>query len=239
MLLLHSPIPLGKSARLVATMAAIAPLLLGAAEQPSRKLPPLPSEAGVRVEKPTGDGVHYSQGSGVLLGDGLVLTAAHVVKYNPQDPKVTLIMAGWRVDGTLAAIGGPDSIDLALVKTSRAAIPVALRDLAPVTICSHNPGISTPVTVAALGEVSAAMTVATPAKPRGPDNAWANMLTTPYHQGASGGGVFDAREGCLAGVLIEEVSGYVKPDTPFVDMTVFIPALDIAAFVAKYRAEHP
>jgi hypothetical protein len=236
--LLRPPVPLGKSARRVAVMIAVASLLLGASE-PSRKLPPLPAEVGVRVEKPAGDGVHYSQGSGVLLGGGLVVTAAHVVKYNPQDPKVTVVMAGWRVDGALAAIGGPDSVDLALVKTPYAAIPMALRDLEPVTICSHNPGINTPVTVAAVGEVSAAMTAATPARPRGPDNAWTNMLTTPYHQGSSGGGVFDAREGCLAGILIEEVSGYVKPDTPFVDMTVFVPASEIAAFVARYRAEHP
>ena len=117
---LHTPVPLAKSAWRIAAIVALAPLLLGA-EEPSRRIPPLPAEVGVRVEKPAGDGVHYSQGSGVLLGDGLVLTAAHVVKYNPQDPKVTVVMAGWRVDGTLAAIGGPDSVDLALVKTPRGA----------------------------------------------------------------------------------------------------------------------
>lgn len=235
---LHTPVPLAKSAWRIAAIAALAPLLLGA-EEPSRRIPPLPAEVGVRVEKPAGDGVHYSQGSGVLLGDGLVLTAAHVVKYNPQDPKVTVVMAGWRVSGTLAAIGGPDSVDLALVKTPRGAVPMALRDLEPVAICSRNPAINTPVIVAAVGEISAAMTAATPAKPRGPDNAWTNMLTTPYHQGSSGGGVFDAGEGCLAGVLIEEVSGHVRPDAPFIDVTVFVPASDIAAFMAKYRAEYP
>jgi hypothetical protein len=207
-------------------VSALAAALVSAA-------PPTPAEIGVRVEKAVGDGRRYSQGSGVLIGDGLVLTAAHVLKYNPGDPKVTVVMGGWRVEGKLAALGGPDTVDVALVKVERAAIPLGLRDLPPAPICPSNPGLNQPVTVAALGQVSSAMTAATPVRP-GAD--WTNMLSTPYHRGASGGGVFDARKGCLAGVLALEVSGRITPDAPFIDMTAFIPATDIAAFVEKYRA---
>ena len=215
-------------------VAVVALLAAGAA----LASPPTPETAGVRVEKAAGDGVHYAQGSGVLIGEGLVLSAAHVLKYNPQDPKVTVLMAGWRVDGTLVSLGGPDTADLALVKVEHAAMPAALRDVPPVPVCTRNAAINQPMVVAAQGEVGPAMTAGLPAKPAA-GRDWTTLLTPAYHQGASGGGVFDAREGCLAGIIVQEVSGYAAPNTPFVDMTVFVPASEIAAFLTKYRAAHP
>lgn len=195
--------------------------------------PPTPETVGVRVEKPAGDGVHFSQGSGVLIGGGLVLSAAHVLRYNPQDPKVTVLMAGWRVEGRVVSLGGADT-DLALVEVEDAAIPAALKGVQPVPVCSADPVVNQPMTVAAQGETGPAKAVTLPAKPAG-EGTPTNLLTPAYHHGASGGGVFDAGQGCLAGIIVQEVSGYAAPNTPFVDLTVFVPASKIAAFLAQYR----
>jgi hypothetical protein len=197
-----------------------------------------PELTGVRVEKPAGDGVHYSQGSGVMIGGGLVLSAAHVFKFNPEDPKVTVLMAGWRVQGTVVSQGDPGAADLALVKVEHTAIPAELRDLPPVPVCTQDAVVDQPLAVAAAGQTAPAKAVGMPGR-RGADHGATNALTPAYHNGASGGGVFDAKEGCLAGIIVQEVSGYTAPDTPFVDVTVFVPASGIAAFLAKYRAAHP
>ena len=77
---------------------------------------PTPAEVGVRVEKPAGDGVHYSQGSGVYLGEGLVLTAAHVVKFDPDHSHVIVLLDGVRTDGNLVFDGQKHNVDLALIK---------------------------------------------------------------------------------------------------------------------------
>ena len=60
---------------------------------------PAAAERGVRVEQPVGK--LFSQGSGIFLGDGVVLTAAHVVKADPANAKATVIVDGWRVDGKI------------------------------------------------------------------------------------------------------------------------------------------
>ncbi|MEI8393758.1 MAG: trypsin-like peptidase domain-containing protein [Rhodospirillaceae bacterium] len=195
---------------------------------------PEPAELGVRVEKPVGDGKLFSQGSGVLLGDGLVLTAAHVVKVNPADPKVTVLVEGRRVSGTLAFIDRDSGADLALIKIERAALPLKSRSL-KVPVCARNPAIGKPMTVASIGQVTRSTTIAGPDKPPpGPDEP-ATTLSTGYHHGSSGGGVFDTDTGCLSGILTVEISGRVRPNSPFIDVTRFTPALDIAAFLKKYR----
>src|SRR5579859_8017831 len=75
---------------------------------------PLAAALGVQIENPAGDNMHFSQGSGVFLGGGLVLTAAHVVKLNPGDQTAKVIMDGWRTTARIAAIA--PGLDAALLK---------------------------------------------------------------------------------------------------------------------------
>ena len=196
-----------------------------------------PAEAGVRVEKPVGDGQHYSQGSGVFLANGLVLTAAHVVKFAPENPKVTVIIDGWRIEGALVLDGQSENLDLALIKIPIKALSPARRNRKPVSVCLQNPGPSQKVVVAALGKVSDAVTVPTPITSDGQTGNWTNLLSTGYHQGSSGGGVFNIAQNCLWGILNLELSGPSLTDGHIIDLSAFVPASRITPFLNKYYGQ--
>ena len=193
-----------------------------------------PADLGVRVEKAVGDGKTFAQGSGVLIGGGLVVTAAHVVKYNPTDAGVIVLVEGQRVRGRVVF---SDAIpDVALIKVERSAIPPLSRSRAA-TFCDHDPGPGEPVVVDAIGQVTRSKTIVAPDNPPYRPVDWNATLGTGYHQGSSGGGVFDAVTGCLLGILIYEVSGRVRPSSPFIDITRFAPAPQIAAALEMYRQQ--
>jgi hypothetical protein len=195
---------------------------------------PSPAEVGVRLEKPAGDGVHFSQGSGVLLGGGLVLTAAHVVNVNPGSTKVTVVVDGWRIDGTLVADGSARKLDLALIKLPPEALSPRRRQQASVAVCSENPAPSQDVTVASLGTVTHSSTIPTPITSDGKKETWTNLLSTGYHHGNSGGGVFSSSQGCLWGILTLELSGHLPDNGRFVDLTAFVPASQVTEFLRQY-----
>lgn len=197
-----------------------------------------PADVGVRVEKPAGDGVHFSQGSGVFLGDGLVLTAAHVVNVDPAHTKTTVVMDGWRIDGTLVYTGLAQKVDLALIRIGDASLSPKRQAQPQVAVCDDNPPPSQPVLVAALDKLTISSTVGTAITSDGQTTgSWTNLLGTGYHNGASGGGVFKPQVGCLWGILNLELSGPSKTPGQKLDLTAFVPASKITPFLQAYR-EH-
>ena len=194
---------------------------------------PSPADVGVRLEKPVGDGQHFSQGSGILLGDGLVLTAAHVVAVNPASAKAVVVIDGWRVDGTVVKDGQRDNLDLALIRIDPSSVSARRRAQPLLPICVGNPGPNQPVVVAAMGTVTQAATIGTAITSDGQSGNWTNILSTGYHHGNSGGGVFSPGQGCLWGILNIEMSGPINGR--MVDLTAFVPASKIAPFVESYR----
>lgn len=201
---------------------------------------PEPGSVGVRVEKPAGDGVHYSQGSGVFLGNGLVLTAGHVVSVDPGVSKVTIIMDGWRMDGAIVRMGDGKKLDLALIRLDPRVLSPERKAQSSVPVCEANPGINQAVSVASLGTVTKATTISTPITSYGESvKGWTNLLATGFRQGDSGGGVFDPARNCLWGVIAMELSGRLKSTGRYVEMTGFVPATDIGAFLDDYRRENP
>ncbi len=206
-------------------------LLLSLLALPAAAEPPdaaLVGALGVQIEKPAGDGVHFSQGSGVYLGDGLVLTAAHVITVNPADTSATVVMDGWRNDAKLVATGQP-SLDLALLRVTPESISLQRRALKPVEACAAGTVPNQPVVVTSLGTVSLSKTVGTQIKSNSLNGDWSNILATGYGHGASGGGLFDAQKGCLAGIIIIEATGGA------IELTQFVPAAQIGMFLALHR----
>ena len=193
------------------------------------------AETGVRVEMPVGDGKHFSQGSGIFLGSGLVLTAAHVVQVNPNDARVTIILDSRAYQGVVVFDGHQENLDLALVRTNVQSLPIRRQIQAPVPVCEANPAPNQPVTVSSMGTVTSAATISSAVSTDGQSGTWTNLLSTAYHHGNSGGGVFSSQKGCLWGIITLELSGNVNGH--FVDMTAFIPATKIAEFLNHYQSQ--
>jgi hypothetical protein len=190
---------------------------------------------GVQVEKPAGDGVHYSQGSGVFLGNGMVLTAAHVVTIYPGKLAVTVLIDGVRVDGKLVFEESAGGHDLALIQLPQDQLGEARRHQPKLAVCPANPTPNQPVEVAEQGHVSRSATVNTAISSAAKmTDGWTNLLSTGYHHGSSGGGVFDIGHGCLWGIITLEMSGPSPPDGHFLDLTAFAPSLEINAFLQDY-----
>lgn len=183
---------------------------------------------GVQIEKPAGDHLHFSQGSGVYLGNGLVLTAAHVIKVDPANPSASVILDGWKTEAKLVAIG-QGAVDLALLKVDPAELSRQRRDMKPLDVCTLGTAPNQPVVVAALGSVSLSRTVGAPIRSPALSGDWSDILATGYGHGASGGGLFDAGKGCLAGIIIIEATA------PGVELTQFVPAPEISVFLAGKR----
>lgn len=207
--------------------AALLLLLAGALALPAAAEPgdaPLAAALGVQIEKPAGDNVHFSQGSGVFLGGGLVLTAAHVVKVNPADQTATVVMDGWRTPARIVAIAA--GLDAALLRIDPSEVSAQRRILSPVQFCTAPTSANQPVIVAAQGAVTLSKTIATSIKSASFTGDWTDSLATGYSHGASGGGVFDASKGCLIGIVIIEATA------PGVELTQFLPAARMAPFLA-------
>lgn len=194
-----------------------------------------PLDVGVLVEKPVGDGKTFSQGSGIYLGHGFVLTAAHVVKMDPDHPQVTVVIDSNRTPGNVVLMNALENVDLALIKLDNRGLMPQRRTQAGVSICTYNPGKSQPAVVISQGLVTRTSTL--PLYTKTPPNMvqWTHMLAVGLHPGNSGGGVFDPSEGCLWGVVVQEISGKPDPKGPFYDFTAFTGAVDIWRFLSRYR----
>ena len=196
--------------------------------------PQSPSDLGVRVQKPVGDGKTFAQGSGVFLGDGLVLTAAHVISADPSNHKATVVLDRMPIVGTVVENGQTQNLDLALIKIDTQGLSAKRRTQAPIPVCPGNPGPNQAVTVASMGIVTQATTISTPITSDGQSGTWTNLLSTGYHPGNSGGGVFNPQTSCLWGIINLELSGTV--DGKVLDLTAFVPASKVAGFLKTYTA---
>ena len=213
------------------------PILLCLLAVPALAEDPSPQETMVHVQKPAGDGVTFSHGSGVYLGGGLILTAAHVVEMDKAHPEVKILFYEQVIVGGEVVLNGrtfsPD-LDLALIRVEPSALTPRLRDEAPTAVCSTNPGLDSSMLVAAEGKVTSAKTIPSALERRDTasnnTNGWTNILSTGYHHGASGGGVFDPDKNCLEGVISLELSDPSRG----IDLTSFIPASRIGPFLDYY-----
>lgn len=246
-----SPNPGARYARTMKTWLLLF-LLLGlptayAAEPPSAGI--APADIGVQVEKNgiatiNGSRVMYgSHGSGVVVGSGLIITAAHVVAVEPENTKVTVVMDGQKLEGQVVLVGEatlPDKdhphipLDLALIRIAPQTLSVRRQHQAAVPLCSAPAKPNQPVTVTAEGNVTAAATISTPITSDGKSGDWTNLLSTAYHQGSSGGGVFNAKDGCLSGIIYLELGGKSSTTGQPLALTAFVPAAMIAPFLNQY-----
>jgi hypothetical protein len=176
-------------------------------------------------------------GYGVYLGNGLILTAAHVAG-NVMQTKPHVLIAGQDLPAALVRQGSLESVDLTLLSVDGTKLPVGLQ-MRRTPLCEHAPYAGETVVVA-IPEGTAPSTVlprqAIPAELRGRfDTAIADVAAT----GNSGSGVFDAADLCLLGIMSRKISITQQPlkigaQPRTTDIAkYFVPAAAIKAFIPK------
>src|ERR1700721_2683707 len=148
-------------------------------------------------------------GYGIYLGNGLVLTAAHVAGEFAQT-KPHVLIAGQDLPAALVKEGTLDTIDLTLLSIDGTKLPVSLQMRRP-PLCKHPPFAGERVVVA-IPEGTATSKIlpreAIPADLRGRlDTAIADVPTTAN----SVSGVFDAADLCLLGIMSRKISILQQP----------------------------
>jgi S1-C subfamily serine protease len=176
-------------------------------------------------------------GYGVYLGNGLILTAAHVAG-NVAQTKPHVVIAGQDLPATLIKQGSLESVDLTLLSIDGTKLPVGLQ-MRRTPLCEHPPYADERVVVA-IPEGTAPSRIlprqAIPADLRGRfDTNIADVATT----GNSGSGVFDAANMCLLGIVSRKLSIIQRPlklSGPARSTDIakyFVPAAEIRAFIPQ------
>ncbi len=176
-------------------------------------------------------------GYGVYLGNGLILTAAHVAGDVAQTrPHVAI--AGQDLPAALVKQGSLEGVDLTLLSIDGTKLPVGLQ-MRRTPLCER-PSFAGERVVVAIPEGTAPSKIlprqAIPADLRGRfDTAIADVATT----GNSGSGVFDADKLCLLGIVSRKISVSSTPlkvgaPARTIDIAkYFVPAAQIKAFIPE------
>jgi Trypsin-like peptidase domain len=176
-------------------------------------------------------------GYGIYLGNGLVLTAAHV----PGDVARTrphVLIAGQDLPAALIKQGSLAQTDLTLLSVDAAKLPVRLQ-MRRLPLCERPPYPGESVAVV-IPEGAARSRVlppnAIPPRIRGRfDTLIGDVATT----GNSGSGVFDVLNQCLLGIMSRKISislGTGRPGAPVQTRDIakyFVPVGEIKAFIPQ------
>jgi S1-C subfamily serine protease len=176
-------------------------------------------------------------GYGVYLGNGLILTAAHVAG-NVAQTKPHVLIAGQDLPAALVKQGSLEGVDLTLLSIDETKLPIRLR-MRRIPLCEHPPYAGEAVVVA-IPEGTARSRIlprqAIPPDLRGRfDTDIADVATT----GNSGSGVFDAADLCLMGIMSRKISIVQQPlkiGAPPRTKDIakyFVPAAAIKAFIPQ------
>ncbi len=176
-------------------------------------------------------------GYGIYLGNGLVLTAAHVVGDFAQT-KPHVAVAGQDLRAELVKEGNLESVDLTLLSIDKTKLPISLQ-MRRTPLCWHPPYAGERVTVATPERTAPSRILPRQAIPpdlRGRfDTAIADVAST----GNSGSGVFDAGELCLLGIISRKISITQRPlkiGAPARTTDIakyFVPVSQIKAFIPQ------
>jgi hypothetical protein len=151
-------------------------------------------------------------GYGIYLGQGTVLTAAHVIGRWPSYTRLRVIIAGQDLPGKVIKYMSPDDTDLALISVDAERLPISLR-LRRNPFCKGPTPIGASVVVA-YPEKSVRSQIISPLLVAPQFRSKFNTLITEPQ--GSGSGVFRADRKCLLGIMSRRVTKYAsKNEGPF------------------------
>ena len=167
-------------------------------------------------------------GSGVYLGSGLIVTAAHLV--DPNSP-MSATVAGATLPATVLKHGSFEEIDLSLLQVDKGKLPAdpALPDT---PLCRAPPWPGDPVIVAD----ATAITKSRIASPQGLNflarRRFSTLISDVATTGNSGSGVFDPVRKCLLGIISVKLT--VTSEAGPKDVAkYFVPAEEVRSFVSS------
>jgi len=182
-------------------------------------------------------------GYGIYLGQGTVLTAAHVIGHWPSYTRLRVIIAGQDLPATVIKLSS-DDIDLALISVDAERLPISLR-LRRNPLCRGPTPIGASVVVAYPEKSIRSQTISPLLVAPQFRSRFRNLITEPE---GSGSGVFSADRKCLLGIMSRRVTKYVyKNEGPFRVARpngwagYFVPVSALAKFQSSSPAqdEHP
>ena len=179
-------------------------------------------------------------GYGIYLGNGLVITAAHVPA-NVAETKPHVVIAGQDLPAALVRQGALDDVDLTLLSIDAAKLPMRLQ-MRRMPLC-RRPSYPGEAVVTATPERIVGSRVLPPAAVPSDLRARFNtVIGDVAATGNSGSGVFDARDRCLLGIISRKISvgerraGLGPAPVRTIDIAkYFVPANVIRAFIPPRR----
>jgi Trypsin-like peptidase domain len=188
-----------------------------------------PADASLRLY-----GVNIGASYGIYLGQGLIITAAHVAS---SDTSVRI--ANLELPAKAIKVGAFEQVDLTLLAIDQERLPVSLR-LRRMPLCQTPTWPGEPVIVA-IPEAIARSTILSPQLlPADIRTRFPTVIKDVATTGNSGSGVFDAARKCLLGIMSRKI--FIRPKNakgPIKERDLakyFVPAATIAAFIPSgYR----
>ena len=143
-------------------------------------------------------------GYGVYLGQGLVLTAAHLVGRLPAYSRPRIIIAGEELPAKVLKQGSPEQTDLALLAIDQTRLPISLQ-LRHEPLCQFPLQVGMQVIVlyperTARSQIISPLLIAPQFRSR--------FATLINEDQGSGSGVFSADKKCLIGIMSGKVTKY-------------------------------
>ena len=175
----------------------------------------------------------WGPGRGVYLGNGLVLTAAHVVG-SAGGTRPSVRIAGMDQPAKAIKEGKVERVDLTLLSIDEQKLPIYLQ-MRRMLLCEKNPGPGEPVIVAVPEKTARSYIMSPMSLPFRVPRKFSTLISDVGATENSGTGVFDAGKKCLLGILSRKFflrlnSG--DAETQEKDIAkYFVPAPTIRAFI--------
>lgn len=172
---------------------------------------------------------------GVYLGNGLILTAAHVAG-NVFFTRPHVLIAGQDLPAASVKQGSLEGVDLTLLSIDRKQLPVRLQ-MRRMPLCEKAPFAGEAVVVAIPEGIASSRVLPPRAIPPDIRGRFDTLIGDVATTGNSGSGVFDARNQCLLGIMSRKITvnlrraesgGLGRP----VDIAkYFVPVNEIKSFI--------
>ena len=147
--------------------------------------------------------VGVNGGAGIYLGNGLVLSVAHVVGGGIIN-KPTVTIAGQKLLATVVKESPFEQLDLALLQFDESGLPVSLR-LRRIPLCQGKPWPGEEViSLSAQGPVRSH--ILSPNALPSDVKRFSTVIRDVATTGNSGSGVFEAQRKCLLGIMSRKIS---------------------------------